>query len=392
MGDRDAPAPRVLHLDHTSAPGGAQYALVRMLGGGPTWRPLLLTPPSGRGGVFATLPVAHHVAGVRQPAGVSSGRPADIAIAAVALLLQAFATRWHRAFRTADVVDANSARAAAYGALAARTSRKPFVVHVRDIVDVDALGAAGYAMMTRVVLPRADAVIANSRATLASAQPYLRADAETAVIPSASGLGAARHQKRGTRAGAPFTIGLLARIDPWKGQDLLITAFAQAFADDDALLEIAGAAQFGHDGYLEELKDLAAKLGVGHRVRFLGHVEDVPELLAGWDAAVQFSTRPEPLGQNVLQYLAAGVATVVANEGGPMEWVRDGENGLVVAARDPDALAAALRRLRSDTALRTRLAAAAASTPGLLTDEQVAHAHADLYRRVLSARRGAGEE
>ena len=55
--------------------------------------------------------------------------------------------------------------------MAARTSRMPFVVHLRDLVEVEALGRAGYELMVRVVLPRADGVIANSRATLESARP-----------------------------------------------------------------------------------------------------------------------------------------------------------------------------------------------------------------------------
>ena len=75
---------------------------------------------------------------------------------------------------------------------------------------------------------------------------------------------------------------------------------------------------------------------------------DVPRLLDTWDVAVQFSTRPEPLGQNVLQYLAAGCAVVVADEGGPAEWIEDGVNGLRVTPRDVGALAEALRALDAD--------------------------------------------
>ena len=51
------------------------------------------------------------------------------------------------------------------------------------------------------------------------------------------------------------------------------------------------------------------------------------------------------------------IATAV---GGVPEVVRDGENGLLVPAGDPEALAAAIRRLLADDELRERLAAAAA--------------------------------
>ena len=184
---------------------------------------------------------------------------------------------------------------------------------------------------------------------------------------------------------------MLARIDPWKGQRVLLDAFAEAFAGSDATLEFAGAAPFGHDGFLEELRGRAAELGVTEQVRFLGHVDDVDGLIERWDVAVQASTRPEPLGQNVLQYLAAGRAVVVADEGGPTEWVHDDVNGLQFAARDTRSLADVLRRLGADPALRARLGLAAAATPGLLVDSEVAAAHGTFYAEVIDAVRQRAE-
>jgi glycosyltransferase involved in cell wall biosynthesis len=120
-------------------------------------------------------------------------------------------------------------------------------------------------------------------------------------------------------------------------------------------------------------------------VEFLGHVDDVGAVLEGWDVAVHYATRPEPLGQNVLQYLASGAATIVADEGGPAEWVVDDENGVRVTPRDVPAHATALRRVGADAALRARLGAAAAATPGLLDDAGVAARHAEFYERVLAS-------
>ncbi|WP_400997680.1 glycosyltransferase [Agromyces sp. GXQ0307] len=380
---------RVLHLDHTDAAGGAELALIRMLQARPGWAAVLQTPPlAAAPNVWDALPprVPRRIGGIPQPAGASSGGPLAALGFGARLAAQALAVRTSAAFRTADLIDANTARAAAYGALAARTSRTPFVVHLRDLVDAEALGGAGHALMTRVVLPRADGVIANSRATLASARPFLRRDAVAEAIPSASGLtvGAALL----VRADAPVrTIGMLARIDPWKGQAELLEAFARAFAGRDIRLQFAGGAPFGHEAYLETLRRRADELGVGAQVDVLGHVDEVPRLLDGWDIAVQYSTRPEPLGQNVLQYLAAGRVVVAAAEGGPTEWVTDGVNGLLVPPRDVDALAEALRRLDADPALRAHVSGAAAATPGLLDDLAVARAHLEVYERVLAARR-----
>lgn len=377
--DRAAEPLSVVHLAHTSIQGGAEFTLARMLRAGPTWQAVVLAPPRD-GSVFDGLPVVRN--GIPQPAGVSAGGTRTIVTAAARLAVQAVTTRLSAGFRRAAIVDANSSRSATYGAIAARTSRIRFVVHLHDMIDVAALGRFGFAVMTKLVLPSAHGIVACSRAALASAAPYLRPDAVSTVIPSAFGLEPGR--ERPPRKAGPLRIGMLARLAPWKGQRMLLEAFAAAHQDTDAVLEFAGAPLFGNEAYLEELRTRTAELGLESRVRFLGHVEDVTKLLEDWDVAVQYSTRAEPLGQNVLQYLAAGCAVVVADEGGPAEWVDDDVNGLHVAPRDPAALAEALHRLASDPELRGRLSRRGPSTPGLMDDAAIMHAHARFYRDLLA--------
>ncbi|MEI5583917.1 MULTISPECIES: glycosyltransferase [unclassified Agromyces] len=379
---------RVLHLDHTGVPGGAEFALLRMLRARPRWAPVVHLAPSPEGaGVYAGLParVPTRIAGVRQPAGASSGGRLAALGVGLRVVAQAVVVRASRAFRTADVIDANTARSAAYGALAVRGTRRTFVVHLRDLVEPEALGRAGHALMVRVVLPRADGVVANSRATLESAHAHLRTAALAEVIPSASGLRVGSTPAAGSHEAGVRTVGMLARIDPWKGQLQLLEAFARAFPARDTRLQLAGSAPFGHEAFAAALVRRADELGVRDRLDLLGHVDDVDAVLAGWDVAVQASTRPEPLGQNVLQYLAAARAVIAADEGGPREWIVDGVNGVLVPPREVDALAAALVRLDADPALRARLAAGAAATPGLLDDEAVARAHHAFYARVLDS-------
>jgi glycosyltransferase involved in cell wall biosynthesis len=379
-----ARAPRTLFLNHTTVRGGAELALVRMLVADPAWNAVLLLPSVGGDlGVFEPLRgrVPIRTTGARQRAGAAGATVLAQTGNAARLVAQATAVRTHLAFRSADLVVANSTRSAAYGALAARTSRLPFVVHVRDLAEAEALGAVGALIMQRIVLPRADGVVADTEYALASARPFVRGGTPMAAIPSASDL---RRAAPRTAADGPLTVGMLARIDPWKGQELLLDAFAAALGDSDAVLEFAGGAPFGHEDYAEALRSRAERLGLGERVRMLGHVDDVDTVLARWQVAVQASVRAEPLGQNVLQYLAAGCATVVADEGGPTEWVEHEGNGLRFAPRDVAALAAALRRLGDDEALRGRLGEAARSTPALRTDAEVAAEHRVFYDEVVT--------
>ncbi|WP_181905679.1 glycosyltransferase family 4 protein [Microbacterium bovistercoris] len=377
----------MVHLDHTTARGGAEMALVRLLRADRPWNAVVLHPAAEDEDVFAHLPedVPRHISGVRQEAGASTSSRIGALRIGAQLLKQAALTKAHPAVRRSDLVVANSTRAAAYGAIALRGSSKPFVVHLRDIVSVESLGRFGHRMMTQVILPRADGVVANSNATLASAEPFLGPHAVRAVVPSASGLRVSG--RRRTRPAGPLRFGILARIDPWKGQLMLLDAFAQAFPSGEEHLDIAGGAPFRHDDHIDELRARAVELGISDRVRLLGQVDDVQGVLDGWDVGIQASLRPEPMGQNVLQYLSSGLVTIVAGEGGPVEWVTDGVNGVVVPPRDVDALATALRTVAADPQLRRRLSAEASLTPGLLDDDKVARLHAQVYEAVA---RGTG--
>jgi glycosyltransferase involved in cell wall biosynthesis len=263
---------------------------------------------------------------------------------------------------------ANTTRASVYVTMAGLVLRKPVVVHIRDLVEPEAIGGAASALMRRFVLPRAAGVIANSQASLALVEPHIREHCVRAVLPSPSGI---RPTSAAPEVGPVNRIGMVARIDPWKGQELLLRSFADACADSDTQLIFFGSAAFGNEGFIAELREVATELGVADRVQFAGHVEDVAAAIRSLDICVQASLRPEPLGQNVLQYLAAGKATVVSGEGGPAEWIIDGENGLTFTPRDALSLATALRRLQADTELRIALSQRAPKTPGLLTDEQI---------------------
>lgn len=379
---------KVVHLDHTRERGGAEYALSRMLRAPQReWEATLILPRSADEGlgVYEDLSngdVRVVVSGPEQRPGVSSAGILGTFRFGVGLLRQAAAVRSTRGVSQSDVVHSNTSRSSAYGALALLFSRKPFVVHLRDIVDRRSLGAAGYALMAYVALRRADGVIANSDATLKSVQSIITPHTPTAVIPSA--IGGIRPEPR--EDDGTFRIGMVARLDPWKGQKELIQSFAQAFPDGGAELVFAGAAAFGHDAYEHELDSIATALGVRDRVKFLGHVDDIGAVLRSLDVCAHASTRPEPLGQNMLQYLAAGRATVAVDAGGPAQWIQHDVNGRLFPINDRDALTRELELLRVDAAMRSRLAAAGPRTPGLPTDSNVTKMHQTFFEKVIESK------
>lgn len=129
-----------------------------------------------------------------------------------------------------------------------------------------------------------------------------------------------------------------------KGPDLLLEAIP-------AVLDAFPQARFlfSAGGEMEPvLHARAAELGLGHAVRFAGHVSRgcLVDLLRASDGVV-VPSRNEPFGIIVLEAWAAGKPVVVTRRGGPDEFVRDGVTGIKVTD-SPASIAAGVRRLLSD--------------------------------------------
>jgi glycosyltransferase involved in cell wall biosynthesis len=118
---------------------------------------------------------------------------------------------------------------------------------------------------------------------------------------------------------------------------------------------IAGAAIYqAHREYEGELKRLVKASGLEDRVHFLGYRQDVPGLLATFDAFV-LPSRSEGFGRAVAEAQAVGCPVVASDVGGVSEIVSDGETGLLVQPNEPESLARAVVRLAKDQLLRDRL-------------------------------------
>lgn len=140
----------------------------------------------------------------------------------------------------------------------------------------------------------------------------------------------------------------------YKGLQYLVEAMAQI----RAVLMLVGGGPLE-----EELRRQVEALGLGERVRFAGRVsdEDLPAYYRAADLFVLPSCeRSEAFGLSQVEAMAAGLPVVGTELGTGTTFVnRDGETGLVVPPKNPQALADAINRLLTDDALRQRLAAGA---------------------------------
>jgi phosphatidyl-myo-inositol dimannoside synthase len=154
----------------------------------------------------------------------------------------------------------------------------------------------------------------------------------------------------------------LSRLVPRKGQDMLIRALPAIRARvDGATLVIVGGGPF-----LENLRRLAAEVGVTDRVVFTGGVPgaELPAHHAMADVfAMPCRTRGagldvEGLGIVFLEASASGVPVVAGRSGGAPETVLDGETGRVVDGRKVDEIATAVSELLADPERAAQMGAA----------------------------------
>ncbi len=163
------------------------------------------------------------------------------------------------------------------------------------------------------------------------------------------------------------TIGALARLDPRKGLPFLLQALARLLPDlPEATLLIGGD---GEDR--AALERQAHELNLAGQVVFAGPVHDPPAFYRCCDLFV-LPSLDEGFGLVVLEAMASGLPVIGTRVGGVPELIEHGRNGLLVEPGDASAIAAALRTLWADPALRGRLAEAGRSTAARFSSARAA--------------------
>jgi glycosyltransferase involved in cell wall biosynthesis len=292
-----------------------------------------------------------------------------------------------RAARDADLVHSNSLWAHLDCALAGRLSRRAVVLELYDMVRP---GIGRHVLTAAAGL--STVAVAISQAVADCIGP--RGAHHVQIVPLSVDLdrfgpGPAPAHMRPlltSDVDAPL-VGIVGRIDPEKGVDLLVRAVA-SLRDEaaGAHLVVVGSAGLAPDGYPARVR-AEAEAVLGDRVRFVGRTDDVPGTLRALDVLVNASVA-EPFGLSVLEAQATGVAVVGTRAGGIPDFVFDGDNGLLVPSGDAEALAKALDRLVTDPELRARIAERGRVTAQARGIEARADTIAELYRRAaLRSRR-----
>lgn len=175
-------------------------------------------------------------------------------------------------------------------------------------------------------------------------------------------------------------IMIVGRLEAQKGHAYFLRACAAVHRErEDVEFWVVGAGPL-----LQPMVELAAELGLGDAVQFLGQRGDVPDLLRQVDLLVS-SSLWEGFPTVILEAMAARLPVVATDVSGSRELVRDGETGLLVAPADAPALARAMLRVLGNPQWARRLGMQAFRAAEPFTIERTAQGYERLYSSILDA-------
>ncbi len=176
-----------------------------------------------------------------------------------------------------------------------------------------------------------------------------------------------------------LTLGVVSRLEPIKGMDLVVPAFAEVLKNYPATqLLVVG------DGSLRaSMEEQAAALGCAEAITFVGRQpqEGLPQWYRQMDI-VLMPSRSEGFGLTAIEAMASGCVVVASDVGGLPEVVRDGICGLLHRTEDVTDMASKISTLIGDEALYDRLQAQSLVEVEKYSFERYAALMNDLYNKL----------
>lgn len=195
-----------------------------------------------------------------------------------------------------------------------------------------------------------------------------------------SGVMAPTHRARAAQRSN--TVLVLQRLETVKATDVALLAWAASgLRDNNWVLDVVGGGSL-----LDDLADMAQRLGISDSVEFHGHVDNVTPFVQR--AALLLAPAPdEPFGLSVVEAMAAGLPVVAAAGGGHLETLGSVDGAALFQPGDTAGAATQLDRLGPDVSARQELADAQFTVQQESFDlRRQATAMEMLYRGVVGVR------
>ncbi len=148
----------------------------------------------------------------------------------------------------------------------------------------------------------------------------------------------AKHGLEGKRI-----IATVGRITELKDYETFIRAIAFCSkTEPDIRGLIVGGVRHDKQTYHERLQALVRKLDLEDQILFVGSQTHMAEIYALSNTLVSCSKKPESFGLTLVEALAMNTPVIATRHGGPLDIIREGENGFLFEPQHPEELAAKL--------------------------------------------------
>lgn len=157
--------------------------------------------------------------------------------------------------------------------------------------------------------------------------------------------------------GERTVIGIVGRLQPWKGQHRFLRALARLRdrGHDVHGLIVGGDAYGFSPEYAPFLDGLIDELSLRDCVTMTGHIDDPLPYMRSMDVLVNASSA-EPFGIVVIEGMSQCVPVVAVGDAGARDIIEDGVSGVLVARADPMLLADGIEGLLIDAPRRDWIA------------------------------------
>jgi len=290
-----------------------------------------------------------------------------------------------------DIVQTYFTDASLFGTLAAKLARGPLVVSCRR--DMGHWLSPAETRRIRFLNRLADRFLSNAECIKSSlVGNYGIPEDRVTVLPNFIDTKLYEMAHKDTRArcrrslglSGDYVVGTVANLNrPIKRVDVFLRAaaeVAQSKPSTDFVVVGGGCLK-------PDLEDLAKELGIGPKVHFLGPRSDVPQCISAFDVGVN-SSDSEGLCNAIIEYMAAGLPSVITDAGGNGEIIGDDSCGTLVPPGDHGAMAVAIMRYIDDNELRLQTGRRARERVDAAFDKKVVMEELMVYyRSICSLRR-----
>ena len=255
-----------------------------------------------------------------------------------------------------DIIHTNTSTILA-GAIAARILKIPHVWHIHEITERPRFVWKSLSYL----IPRLSAKVVS--VSHAVRQHLIRGNSlnelRTLVIHNGIDTGpylksnGSRIRKEYNISQDDILVGMVGRINSWKGQHAFIDA-AKILSQyhDNVYFLMCGGTFEGEAGLFTALRTRINNEGLANRIFLSDYRNDIPDVLAALDVFILPSIKPDPLPTVILEAMASGKPVISFAHGGAMEMIVNGATGILVPVADIRKLAEAINGLIDDEVMR----------------------------------------